>query len=76
MAGYQFNVGQFIYRDIPDREVCTDKVILAFPCLVTQIFFDKGMLELLHVDQYIKPKNTTDLGLIWDPINPITRQAK
>lgn len=28
------------------------------------------------MDQYIKLKKMTDLGLIWDATNPMTRQAK
>lgn len=34
------------------------------------------MLVLSDVDQYIKLKNTTDLGLIQDATDLMTRQAK
>lgn len=32
--------------------------------------------KIFHIDQYIKPNTSTDLGLIRDAVNPMTKQAK
>lgn len=49
---YHFDMTQFIAIDIYNREVGTN-LILAFPCILTQIYLEIGMLELLDIDQYI-----------------------
>lgn len=40
------------------------------------ICLEEGVLELPEFNQFIELKNTTDLGLIRDAANPMTRQAK
>ncbi|KAF3654962.1 hypothetical protein FXO38_00067 [Capsicum annuum] len=75
MSGYEFYITQFISREISDRAVGID-VILAFPCLLTQIFFEVGVPVLIKVYQYIESKNTTDLELTWYTANPMTRKEK
>lgn len=48
-------------------------VILAFPCFFTQIYLEAKVSKLLDMDQFIEPNNTTDLGLIKDATNPMSR---
>lgn len=76
MVGYEFDVAQFISREILEQAVGGEKVILASSCLLTKIFLKVGVPELPDIDQYIELKTTTDLGLIKDAVNPMTRQAK
>lgn len=64
MVGYEFDIVQFIFREICGRALGVDKVILAFPCLAPQICLEVRVPELSDVDHYIEPNNITDLGLI------------
>lgn len=74
--GFEFDIGHFIAREIWDRVVGGEKFILVFPCLITQICLEEGVPQLPEFDQLIEPKNTTNLGIIQDAANPMTRQAK
>lgn len=53
-----------------------EKVVLAFPSLLTQIFLEARVTKLPDINKYIEPKTTTDLGLIRDTMNPMTKKAK
>lgn len=53
-----------------------ENLFLAFSCIITQIFLAVRVQELPVIDQFIEQKNTTDLGLIREVKNPMTRQAK
>lgn len=70
--GYDFNVEKFISREIHNWAAGTN-VVLAFPFILTQICLEDCVFELPNVDHFIKPKNITDLGLICDTANPISK---
>lgn len=73
MEGYGFNVAQFISREICDREVGSEKLILVFPCLLTLIFLEMGVPKLLDIDQYIEMKTIKNMGFIRVAVKPMTR---
>lgn len=50
--------------------------VLAFPYLLMQICIVVKVLETPDVDDFIQLRNTTDLGLIHDIANTISKQAK
>lgn len=62
IAVYEFDVSQFISRELWDRAVRREKLVLAFPCLITQIFLEAGVPKLPTINQFIKIKNATDWG--------------
>lgn len=37
MVGYKFDMGQFISKEIQDRALGRERLVLVFPCLITQI---------------------------------------
>lgn len=76
MTGYEFNMGEFLAQEIQDRAVGREKILLAYPCMITQMCFTVGVQELPGIDELIELTNTTDLGLIRDTINPMAKQAK
>lgn len=69
-------MGKILAREIRDRTVGMEKIFLAYPWMITQIFFDTGVQELLGIDQFDEPKNCMDLGLIKDAANPMAREAR
>lgn len=73
MVGYEFDVGQFKSREIRDRSVGKQKLVLEFPCLITQICLKVEVQKFPKIDQFIGPKNSTDLGLNRDATNPMNR---
>lgn len=76
MVGYEFDVGQFLSREIQDRAEGGEKLVLPFPCMINQICLATGVQELPVIDQFSQPKNTTNLVLIRDAANPMIRQTK
>lgn len=57
IVGYEFDVGKFLAREIWDRAVGGEKLLLVYPCMITWIFLDVGVYELPWIDQLIDPKN-------------------
>lgn len=47
-----------------------------FLCLLTWIYLDVAAQEIPDVDQFIQPLTRTDLGLIRDYANPISKVEK
>lgn len=43
---------------------------------MTKVFLDARVKQVLEVDQFMRPCSTTDLGLISDVANPISKTAK
>lgn len=37
MDGYKFDVGEFLDQEIRDRAVGSEKLLLAYPCMITQV---------------------------------------
>lgn len=70
MEVYELDVEQFISREICDRAMGGEKVILAFPCFLMHICLEAGFPKLPDTDQYIEMNTTTDLGFIRDAVNP------
>lgn len=52
-----------------------EKVLLAYPCLITQICLAAGVMELSFIDEMIEAIHTTDLSLIRDAGNPLSRHT-
>ncbi|KAF3672270.1 hypothetical protein FXO37_07617 [Capsicum annuum] len=75
MSDYEIDVAKWIACEIMDRATSTD-IILAFPCLLTQIFLYTEVPELLDIDRFLRRRTTIDLGLIKDVTNPISKIAK
>lgn len=73
MVRYEFNVAQFIVREIHDRVVGTEKVILI---LLMHICLDAKVPELHDVDQFNIPESTTDFRLVRYVVNPKARKAR
>lgn len=42
IAGYEFDVRDFLAREIRDRAVGGDKLLLAYPCMIMQLCFVVG----------------------------------
>lgn len=50
-----------------------EKLVHAFLSLIIQICLEAEVSKLPKIDQFIDPKNTTNLRLIQDATNPMTR---
>lgn len=56
-----------------DRAISGEKLVLEYPCMITQLCLAIGVKELWGIDEMIKATNTTDLGLIRDAVNSLAR---
>lgn len=45
MVGYKFDVSKFLAQEIQDRAVGREKLLLAYLCIITQIWLAAGMHE-------------------------------
>lgn len=57
-----------------DHTVRGKKLLLAYPCMITQLCLAVEVLELPGIDEFLKAMRTTDLGLIRDGTNFLDRQ--
>lgn len=76
MTSYEFDIKEFLARYIRDQDIGGEKLLLAYPCLITQLCLAIGVQELLDINKMIESTNTTDLGLIRDTTNLLSRQAR
>lgn len=51
----------------------SEKLLLAYLCLITKLCLVAGIQELPGINKFIKAMNTTNLGLIRDAINLLTK---
>lgn len=53
-----------------------EKLLMAYPCMITQMIFAVGVQELPNVDKMFEDINTTNLGLITNAANLLARKAR
>ncbi|KAF3614120.1 hypothetical protein FXO38_35844 [Capsicum annuum] len=51
-------------------------IFMAFPCMFTHICLDMGVAEVPGIDMLLRLKTKTNLGLIRDVSNPISKEDK
>lgn len=52
-VGYAFDVGEFLARELRDKAIAEQKVILAYPCMIILLCLTTGVLDILGVDKMI-----------------------
>lgn len=58
-----------------DQEVRGEKLLLAYPYLITQLHRVMGVLEHIGIDEMIEAIRTANFGLIRDEANSFARQV-
>lgn len=53
------------------RVVRGQKALLAYPCMITQIFLEARVLQILGIDDMIEARRTFDIRRIRDAKNPL-----
>lgn len=53
-----------------------EKLLLAYPCMITRLCFTAGVQELLRINQLVEHTNITNLGLIRNTVNPMAKQER
>lgn len=76
MVGYEFDMGEFLAREIRDQTVGEEKLLLVYLCIITLMCIVVGVQELLGIDELVEATNTMDIGLIRDAANSLARKAK
>lgn len=76
MVGYEFEMGEFLAREICDRAMGREKLLLEYLYLLTQICLAVEMVELFKIYELIGPTHTTNLGLFRDATNLMARQVR
>lgn len=71
IAGYVFGIGVFLALEMRYWAVGGEKLLLAYPYMIMQLFLDPGVRELPGVNEILEAMNTTDLGMIKDVANPL-----
>lgn len=67
----EFDVGEFLSRELRDREFGGQKALLGYLCIITLIFLAAAVLELLEINKMIEARRKFDIGLIRDETNPL-----
>lgn len=66
ITNYEFDVGEFLSQEMRYRVVGSEKLLLAYSCMIIQLYLDLVVREFLSIDKMLEATNTTDLGLIRD----------
>lgn len=74
MVCYETDVAKWIIRETRDWATNID-TFMDLNFMLTQIYLDAGVPELLGIDQFLRPKTTTDIGLIKDIANQISKKV-
>lgn len=75
ISGYEIDVSKLIAHEIRYKATITN-LVMAFPCLLTQIFLEAGVPELLDINRFFRLRITNNLGLVRDITNPISKMEK
>lgn len=75
-ASYDFDVWEFLAREMRERSIEGQKLLLAYPYLISKLCLTVGLQELSGIDKLVETNNTRNLGLIKDTGNPLSRQAR
>lgn len=75
-TGYEFDVGEFLSRELQDREVGHQNTLLAYLYMITQIYLASRVLELTCIDEMIKAGSTFNIELIRDAANPLAQPMR
>lgn len=59
-----------------DHAIEGEKALLAYLCMITQIYLATGVLELPGIDEMIEAKRTFDFDIIRDVDNPLARPSR
>lgn len=54
IVGNEFDVVTFLSREIRDYGVGGEKALLAYPCMITQLCLDVGILKHPRIDEIIE----------------------
>lgn len=73
MAIYEFDIIEFLSQEMMDQAIRGEKALLAYPYMIMYICLAVGVLELLGINEMIEAKRTTNLGLIRDTANLLSR---
>lgn len=75
MAGYDFDVGEFLYQDIRDQAMGGDQLLLALSCMIMKMCLAVGVQEIPGINEIFEATNTTNLRMIRDTANLLARKA-
>lgn len=76
IVSYKFYIGEFLAQVLKDRAVGRQKELLAYPCMLTQIFLAVGVMELPGIEKMIEAQSTFDIGLIRDATNHLSKTIR
>lgn len=75
ILSYEINVTKWVVPKIKYSSTRID-IVLTFHFLLTQIYFELGVLDLLDIHRFLRPRTRINLGLIRDVTNPVSRTDK
>ncbi|KAF3671538.1 hypothetical protein FXO38_06546 [Capsicum annuum] len=76
MAGYEFDIVEFLSQKLSDKVVGGQKALLVYPCMITQLCLTVKILELYEIDEIIEDRRTFGNSVIRDEANPLARPAR